>query len=156
MSFGEIQWLHTISDQLGVIITLLHKVNTNPVPVSGKAVHLDVIVGPITLQGEDHMQVHDNEQFTLSVSAVDSKGFPTSDTFTVSVDNPDVVSVVDDDQDGRTFLVVAGNPGSAVVTIQESDGPLFVTEAVDVVVGDAVTVSVVEGTPEDQPVPEQV
>jgi hypothetical protein len=98
------------------------------------------------------MQIHDNEQFALTVSAVDSKGFPTSDTFTAVADNPDVVSIMDDDQDGRTFLVVAGNPGSAVITI--SDGALSVTEAVDVITGEAVSISLVEGEPEDQPTSE--
>ena len=144
----EARWLRVISAQLEIITTLIR---SQEQPVPGRAVHLDVVIGPITKQGENAVQIHDNEQFTLAVSATDSKGFATPDTFTTSVDNPDVVSVVDDDNDGRTFLVVAGNPGSAVITIQEADGPLFVTEAVDVIIGDAVAIAVQEGTPEVQP-----
>jgi hypothetical protein len=144
----EDRFLRAISGQLDSIIALLKK---GAAPTTGRAVHLNVVIGPITKQGAV-MQIHDNEQYAITVSAVDSKGFPTTDVFTTAVDNPDVISVVDDDQDGRTFTVVAGNPGSAVITI--SDGTLSVTEAVDVVVGEAVTISVQEGAPEDQPVPD--
>lgn len=97
------------------------------------------------------MQLHDDEQFELTVSAVDSKGAATADTFTATSSDENVVTVVDSDADGKTFMVVAGMPGSAVVSIAEADGgPLSFTEAVDVVAGDAALISVVEGTPTKQ------
>lgn len=104
--------------------------------------------GPVTTQGAANMQIHDNEQFDITVDAQDSKGQPTADTFTVTVDNASVISVVDG-ADGKTFTLVAGVPGSAVVTI--GDGNLSATEAVDVVPGGAVTIAISEGAVSTQP-----
>lgn len=149
-------WLRQISQQLTDIHDALTHINRELVrsrpPQPGRPARLSISVGPITKQGEGTVQLHDDEQVTFAVSAVDSKGFPTSDTFTAVTSDETVITITDDDADAKTFLAVAGVPGSAVVTITETDGPLTVTEAFDVVTGDAVTIKVEEGTPEKQPV----
>jgi hypothetical protein len=97
------------------------------------------------------MQIHDTEQFTLSAVTSDAKGFPTTDPLTWTVDNADAVSLVVSD-DTQSCTVVAGNPGSAVVTV--TDGTLTATEAVDVVPGGTALISLTEGPVEEQPAPE--
>jgi hypothetical protein len=111
-------------------------------------VHLAVTVGEVTKQEEKHpMQIHDDEQFTLSVTETDAKGFPVVEELTWTVDNEDSVTLqVSDDK--QSAVVVAGNPGSAVITL--TDGTLTVTEAVDVVAGDGALITLNEGTPEKQ------
>jgi hypothetical protein len=119
------------------------------------AVRLDLVVGEITKQGqqkETSVQIHDDEQFTLTVHAKDAKGFDTTDAnleWTSSDESVVTLQVADDKQ---SAVVVGGNPGSAVVTL--SDGNLSVTEAVDVVPAGAATIALVEGAPEPQPVGE--
>lgn len=112
-------------------------------------VRMQVTVGDVTEQKEEEpMQIHDNEQFTLTVSEQDAKGFPVIDQVEWTVDNESVVTLqVSDDK--QSCLVVAGNPGSAVITI--TDGNLSATEAVDVVAGQAALISIQEGAVEPQP-----
>jgi hypothetical protein len=100
----------------------------------------------------DLMQLHDNEQVDVSVSTKDAKGFETPDEIAWSVDNGDVVSLVGtDDGTSKTVTIVAGVPGSAVVTV--TDGVLSATLAVDVVPGGTATIGITEGTPVEQPTP---
>lgn len=94
------------------------------------------------------MQLHDNEQFDLSADTKDAKGFETADVLTWSVDDADVVSLVVSD-DTKTCTVVAGNPGSAVITV--TDGTLTATEAVDVITGDTTAIVLGEGAVTTQP-----
>lgn len=123
------------------------------------------IIGPVCRQSDGSvtgrtiggfpMQLHDDEQITLSVAVTDAKGQPIADDPTIDTDN--VSWVFDNDQvatlqvsaDGRSALVVAGLPGSGTGTV--SLGELSATFAVDVVVGDAALVSISEGQPEKQP-----
>lgn len=95
------------------------------------------------------MQIHDDEKFDLSLDFHDAKGVDTTDadpaTWTSS-DEQVVTLVVSEDT--HTATVLAGLPGSAVVRVAVAlaDGTvLTATEAVDVVPGGAVTVSLVEG-----------
>lgn len=112
-------------------------------------VRMQVTAGDVTEQEERKpMQIHDNEQFTLSVTESDAKGFPVIDAVEWTVDRADVVSLVVSD-DKQSCLVVAGVPGSAVITI--TDGTLSATEAVDVVPGAAALISISEGAVETQP-----
>lgn len=101
--------------------------------------------------GTTTMQIHDNEQFDITVTAVDAKGQPTTDAFTASSDNEAVATVVDHG-DG-TFTILNPTPGgvvgSAVVTV--TDGTNSATEAVDVIAGDAVAISIEEGPVVPQP-----
>lgn len=88
------------------------------------------------------MQIHDNEQFTLAAVAADAKGFAVADALTWTVDDSTVASLIVAD-DGQSVTVVAGNPGSAIVTV--TDGTLTATEAVDVVAGDVALITLTEG-----------
>jgi hypothetical protein len=94
------------------------------------------------------MQLHDDEQVSYTLSAVDAKGQAISgDAFTASSDNETVVTITS--QPDGSFVAVAGTPGSATLTF--GDGTLSVTEAIDVIAGDAVAISVTAGTVEKQP-----
>jgi hypothetical protein len=100
------------------------------------------------------MQIQDHQQFDLTVTALDSEGQPTTaGTLTWASDNEDAVPV-NVSEDGATFHVVAGNPGSAVVTVTmtRDDGEtISATEAIDVVPGGATTIAIAEGPVTDQP-----
>lgn len=90
------------------------------------------------------MQIRDNEQFTATLEAKDAKGYDVSgDAFTATSADETVVTVTGPDASG-TFTIVAGAPGSTVVTFTDNSG-ITATEAVDVVTGDVATVSVTEG-----------
>lgn len=108
-----------------------------------------------TPTGDDPMQIHDHEQFDLSLVMLDSEGFPTT-TATPPVwttSNADAVPV-NVSADSLTFSVIAGVPGSAVVTceVTKDDGTvLTVTYAVDVVPGDVETISLSAGPVTTQP-----
>ena len=100
------------------------------------------------------MQLHDDEQVTLSVAVADAKGAAISDDasrtdddlqWTVADEN---VATLQVSADTRACTVVAGTPGSTVVTIKLGD--LEATEAIDVVAGDAALITISEGTPEKQ------
>lgn len=113
------------------------------------AAHLTLIPGGITRQGDNQetpVQLHDDEQFPLSVNATDAKGFAVTDpNLAWTVDNESVVSLqVSDDK--QTATVVAGIPGSAVVTLTDSVSGLKVTEAVDVVPAGVALITLTEGT----------
>lgn len=99
--------------------------------------------------GGTAMQIHDNQQFDIVVDALDSKGQEVADAFTATSDNEAALTVVPG-ADGKTFTLVAGLPGSAVVTVSDGSG-LSVTEAVDVVPGGAATISITEGAVSEQP-----
>ncbi len=118
---------------------------------------LVLAVGPAHPQGtaptagpmkESHMaQLHDDQQFEVLVTAKDAKGFDVADAFTASVDDESVATVTAS-ADGMTFTVVAGNPGSAVMTV--TDGTLTATLAIDVVPGDVALIQLAVGDPSDQ------
>jgi hypothetical protein len=97
------------------------------------------------------VQIHDDETFTLTVNTRDARGFETADTIDWAVDNGDVLSLQISD-DSRSCRVVAGTPGSAVVTVTDTaiDPQLSATEAVDVVPGGTATITLTEGPVEKQ------
>lgn len=94
------------------------------------------------------VQLTDIQQVPLSVEPEDSKGQPTSDTLTWTVDNPDVLSLQPSD-DTLSALAVAGNPGTATVTV--TDGALSATDAFVVTASATTQLVITEGAPEDQP-----
>lgn len=121
---------------------------------------LDILAGVIVDQttgkptGTTHaggtMQLHDNEQCQLTVSEADAKGVALKDTLTWAIaDN--TVAKLTVAGDTQSALLVAGVPGSTVVTV--TDGTLSATMAVDVVPGAVATISVAAGTPAVQPAP---
>lgn len=110
--------------------------------------------GEVTKQPQQEeqnpMQIHDDEQFDVTLTVKDAKGATiTGDAITVTVDNPEVVSAVAL-ADGSGYTLVAGTPGSAVVTFDagadDNGNEVKVTEAVDVVPGNVATVTITEGT----------
>lgn len=94
------------------------------------------------------MQLHDNEQFDLSASTEDAKGFETADTLTWTADDETVVTLNVSD-DTKTCTVIAGAPGSTVITV--TDGTNSATEAVDVITGDTTAIVLGEGAVTEQP-----
>lgn len=119
---------------------------------------LDIIVGQISDQttgeptGTGHsggtMQLHDNEQVQLAVAEADAKGVALQDTLTWTVGDATVAALVVAG-DTQSALLVAGLPGSTVVTV--TDGTLSATLAVDVVPGGVATITITPGTVETQP-----
>jgi hypothetical protein len=94
------------------------------------------------------VQIHDNEQFTVTAEADDAKGFPTGDPIAFTSSDESVFTVVAGD-DPSTITVVAGVPGSAVLTA--TDGEITATLAVDVVPAGAATVALTTGDVTTQP-----
>lgn len=142
------------------ISALLSDARTVAQFIEGTSAAIRIRVGPVRKQttgtisvtqpGGPKMQLHDDEQVTYTLSAVDAKGFSVvGENFSATSDDTTTVTVTEGDE--GVFLAVAGNVGSAILTF--TDGTLTVTEAVDVVAGDAATIQVTAGAPEKQPVP---
>jgi hypothetical protein len=155
-----------LSDPTQPIEEVLHKANTLAAWLGGPAAgaSLMLVVAPNTYEqnGTGHtptkfssggkVQLTDTQQVTLTVQAVDSKGFPTTDAnLTWESADPNIVSL-QPSADSMSCLVVAGAPGlGCVVTV--SDGDRNATESFDVVGGGIATLQIQVGTPEDQPTP---
>jgi hypothetical protein len=119
---------------------------------------LRITPGPITSQATGQptgtqpptegntMQLHDDEQVTYTVDTEDAKGFDTNEVLEWAADNADVVTLVPG-ENGRTCTVLAGVPGSAVVTVTAPnlDPPLSATEAIDVLPGGTATITLAAG-----------
>jgi hypothetical protein len=93
------------------------------------------------------VQLHDNEKVDLTVTEADAKGVALMDTLIWTTSDP-AVATVTVSADTMTGTVVAGVPGSCVVTV--TDGALSATEAIDVVPGTVATISIGEGVPVPQ------
>jgi hypothetical protein len=116
----------------------------------GPVFRQDGSLPPHQPKGNKTMQLHDDEQVSVSVTALDAKGYQVSgDAFSATSSDETIVSVTQ--QEDGSFLVVAGQPGMAAV-VTYTDGTLSVTESFDVVPGDVATLQIQEGTPEKQPV----
>jgi hypothetical protein len=92
----------------------------------------------------------DIQKATLTVVAVDAKGFPTTKftgTPAWTISDP-TVGVVVPAVDGLTAVLSAGDPGLAQV--KAAAGPVEGTLDIDVEPSDAVTLSIVAGAPEAQ------
>lgn len=121
-----------------------------PAPVK----HLRLVPGTISRQDgspsespvsgrNDSMQLHDDEQVTYTVEATDAKGQSVSgEQINYSVDNADVLSLTVS-ADGASATIAAGTTGSGVLTA--TVGSLSVTEAIDVIAGDATAITLVPG-----------
>lgn len=112
---------------------------------TSSVVHNTIIIG-------GKVQLPDNQQVSLSVEAQDAKGFATNEAGDVVVTwNTSDASVVNlqPAADGLSCLAVAGNPGSALVTV--SDGANSGSLAFDVTAGPAAAIVINAGTPENQP-----
>jgi hypothetical protein len=104
-------------------------------------------------------QMHDFEQVTLSVEALDSEGNP-ADVTTAWASSDEVVASITDNGDGTALVVAspgAGGLGTTTITASvtdNSDGDVHIgTFDIEVVAGDAVVVNIAAGTPEAKPAP---
>jgi hypothetical protein len=125
-----------------------------PGPVTDQ--HTGQPTGTPSQQG-DAVQIHDNEQFDLTVHEVDGKGFETSDpgASVAWVSSDETVAPVGVSPDGLTFHVVAGVPGTSTVqaTLTLADGTVLppASVAVDVLPAGAVAVTLAAGPVSVQP-----
>lgn len=128
----------------------IHRWATKRTPATIKI----VAVGDVTRQQPEQeaspMQIHDNEQFDVTIEVDDAKGFKiTGDALTVTSAD-ETVATVQAGADGTTFTIVAGNPGSTVITFDagtdDNGNAVTATEAVDVVPGNVATIKLTEGT----------
>lgn len=95
----------------------------------------------------------DTQQDTLRVSGVvDAEHEAVTDTFTWSVDNPDVLVLAPADDTLSCQIVPGTVAGSAVVTVTASDG-VARTFAVDVTTGPTADFTVTNDGPVDRPAP---
>jgi len=97
--------------------------------------------------------ITDTQEFDVTITTADGRGFATADALTYEVDDEAVVSVVGaTDEDSHTATVRAGAPGSALVTITDSavTPPLTAAVAVTVTAGPTVAVNITEGEPREQ------
>lgn len=125
----------------------------------GPVVRQDTGLPTGTVPGGPVSQIHDDEQYTLSVEVDSAKGNvigddPTTeaDNLTWTVEGDEGIVSVEVSDDTRTAVVKAVDVGSVVVRIELNGTDLAVTEAVDVVAGPAALLKVTAGVPEKQPV----
>lgn len=121
-------------------------------------VALNITLGPAVDQdtgkptGNEGDTLKDSERALLAANAVDAKGQPTSAPTSLTYTSADeTIATIVTDADGS--WVVAGNPGSTVVTGDWPDSPsgdVQGTVAVDVTAGDAVSLAITLGTPVPQ------
>jgi hypothetical protein len=111
-----------------------------------------VAIGDVTTQNpqEDQpMQIHDNEQFDVTIEVDDAKGFAISGDQLTVTSADESVATVQAGADGTTYTIVAGNPGSTVITFDagtdDNGNQVTATEAVDVVAGNVATIKLTEG-----------
>ena len=111
-------------------------------------------------------QLNTSQKVTASVAARDAKGYDVPDDPTTDADNiswaisDESVATLSSSADGRSVEIVAGAPGSAVLsaTVATGAGDRVVTHAIDVIPGDiaALEISVGEPTEQDATEPEPV
>lgn len=104
---------------------------------------------PTVLTPGGAVQLKDDEQFTVTLEAEDSKGQDTTDAGIVWTEdsNGQVVTLQPSD-DGMSCLVVAGLPGTA--NYKASDGTREFDGSAIVTAGDVTTLVGTEGQPEPQ------
>lgn len=128
------------------------------------------LLGPVPIPRPHHHPFHhedimatltltDSQQCPLSVQAADKRGNPTGTlpagtVVTYLVDNPNVLTLTDN-HDGTALIASAGPIGAANVTVNAADASGNAigtgTLAVTVIAGAPTTITVVPGTPVEQP-----
>jgi hypothetical protein len=116
--------------------------------------HIRVTIGDIVkqqpTQEDKPMQIHDNEQFDVTIEVDDAKGFSIAGDQLTVTSADETVATVQAGADGVTYTIVAGNPGSTVITFDagtdDNGNEVVATEAVDVVAGNVATIKLTEGT----------
>ncbi len=95
------------------------------------------------------MQLHDNEQVTVTADTEDAKGHDTVESIAWTISD-EAVATLDISEDTRSCRVVAGDPGSAVLTADVASLGLSATLAIDVVPGGTATIELVPGDVTEQ------
>ena len=104
--------------------------------------------------GGSMTQLRDTQQVTLTVRARDAKGFEVGDDPTTTADDVQWTSADESiatlvvGADNRSATVVAGGVGSTVASA--TMGAIVITQAIDVIPGDAVAMEFDVGDPTDQ------
>ena len=98
-------------------------------------------------------QIHDYEQVSLMVEALDAEGNPADAVITWATSDDVVASVADLGEGGALVTASPGAGGLGLATITATvlneDGTVLTgTFVVEVVAGDAVVVNIIAGTPE--------
>jgi hypothetical protein len=114
--------------------------------------------GQIT-EGITKMDLRDDQQVTLTIQPVDKKGKPALvDGVPEWLSSNTDVATVEPSSDGLSALVVAGAPGDSATISVTADAdlgagvtPISGSLVVTVVPGAATSVTIVPGTPADQP-----
>lgn len=142
-----------IARQVLDVATLFDAWLAQPAPVASFTITADPPVDRPTNGDNMSLTFPDSQQDTLRVaSIVDSEGETVTDTFTWTVDNPDVLVLTVAD-DTLSCQVVPGTiAGSAVVTATASDG-VARTFAVDVTTGPVASFEITNDGPVDRPAP---
>lgn len=107
------------------------------------------------------MQIIDTQKFKLTADPEDSAGFDVEVAVAFSIPDGDATVTLEDvllddgvTPDPKSKWIVAGTPGSTVVTVlvRPADGSadLTATLAVDVVTGGVATIALVSGDPVDK------
>lgn len=97
------------------------------------------------------MQITDTQQFDVTVSPLDSKGNPTSDTLTWTTSSTNGTTVVVDDATTLKVTVVAGGPEDGITLTGTDENGLAGSVSFGVGSGKAVTLSLNESEPVEQP-----
>jgi hypothetical protein len=108
---------------------------------------------PTVMKGNAMAQITDAQQYTASVGEVDSKNQPvTGDNLAWVIADPTVASVTPS-ADGYSAVIAGVADGTTTYTVTDStvSPPLTGTGSVTVVSGAATSLTITEGTPEDQP-----
>lgn len=128
------------------------------------AAHIRFLLGPVIEQGIASPPAHhhrhttegavmaaltDTQKFAVTVQASDSKGFPVADSFTFTEDSNGAVITVTAGEDGKSAIVSAVAPGSAVLTATDADG-ITGTLAVDVTTGGVASIVMTATDPTEQ------
>lgn len=128
----------------------IHSWAARRTPSHIKVVAIGDVVRQQPQQEAQPMQIRDNEQFDITIEVDDAKGFAiTGDQLTVTSAD-ETVATVQQGNDSQTYTIVAGNPGSTVITFDagtdDNGNAVTATEAVDVVPGNVATIRLTEGT----------
>lgn len=123
------------------------RLRLTPGPIQDQATGLPT--GSPHPEGDNPMQLHDNEKVTYTADTEDAKGIDTVETIEWTIDNTGVATINVSD-DTRTCEVVAGVPGSAILTANIPALGLSATEAIDVVPGGTATITLVPGDVTEQ------
>lgn len=144
---------------MGTKVIVIVKDRQKPLP------KLEWTIGPVSEQKLDEigvaipmLQLTETQQCALSVSPVTRKGNPAQVQNPTWSSSDDAVVTVDvDSTDSLKAKVVAEAPGTAQVNFSADadlgDGVRLLSAVLDVTVvpGEAVTVTIATGTPEEQP-----